>query len=373
MKRVVRGPFARLSSVWPLLLALLLALSGCTSAGDDVRGIAELPPLDRAVLVSGGAFFAPVPGADGTFTGRDENGEPIAPTAGREAIPFEGIVDVLRRARVCQHLVADDDPARRARLRRQLELREDDPVLRAFLQDARDRGFDLLLLIEELQDGPIENQGTNDRWPVTFVTWILLGVGALIPDRTFESRATLRVSLRELQTGRVVYEMLQFPGPVELSLTERSDWFGLALSIIVPPFWVDDDRDEVAESVRRTAQRRLLLSLARDLKGDVLRRRIDERGAATIELLAGPSGPQVLIRTRESLGAVRVRGPAFDGREADGDDLCARLMASREIRDGVFHYEAALPEGLGDARFQVRVATLRGGIASATFTARSAR
>ena len=40
------------------LLLLCVLLAGCMSTTDELRGLAERPPLDRAVLVSGGAFFA---------------------------------------------------------------------------------------------------------------------------------------------------------------------------------------------------------------------------------------------------------------------------------------------------------------------------
>ncbi|MFK7743068.1 MAG: hypothetical protein AB8H80_22330 [Planctomycetota bacterium] len=348
--------------------------SGCASTEDDLRGIAELPPLDLAILVSGGAYFSGAGFTDGTFVELDDQGQPVAPDAQAEAIPFADIVEVLRKARVCQHLVADDDGNGRAELRRQLRQRTNDGSLAAYLQSARDQGFDLLLLIEELQDGPIDEQGTNSRWPVTFTTWILLGVGAFIPDRTFESRATLRVSLRELQTGRELHNMLLVPGPVDLTLPERTDWLGLLQSILVPPFWVGDDRATVIESVRENAQRRLLLTLARDLKSEVLRRRIYESGPASLALVRDGGGLRVTVQSRESLSVVQLHGGAFENRAEAVRDFERRLLMSRTIEGNIFHYSAAVPVLPADVgRFQVKVATLRGGVASATFTERSAR
>lgn len=347
-----------------LWLWLALAFAGCASAPADLSAIAAEPPLDLSLLVSGGAFLSSSSSADGTFAVRDVAAVDSDDVASREAIPFAAIVAALQRARVSHRLVADEDPQRRARLRLALAEggRDGDAEVEAFLQDARDQGFDMLLLVEELEDGPIEQQGTNGRWPVTFATWILLGVGALIPDRTFESRATLRVSLRELQTGRTLHDMLLVPGPVELSLTERTDVVGLLLSVVVPPFWVGDDRDVVIDSLRETTERRLLLSLARDLKSAIVRRRLADNAPATFRVEAAGGGGELLVDAAESLTAVRLVGAGVD----DDAAFAERLLASRRV-DGVrFRYRARLPDGLR-GRFQVRVGTLRGGVASSTF------
>ncbi|HEB53529.1 MAG TPA: hypothetical protein ENI87_09775 [bacterium] len=351
------------------LLALLAALvAGCVSPRDDLLGLRSRPPLDRAVLVSGGAFLAATPTADGTF----QSDEDLEAERDAEAIPFAAIVDVLDRAAVFQRVVADPDAERRARLGRQLRTRDDDAQLAAFLRQARDQGFDLLLVIEELQDGPIESLGTNDRWPVTFATWILLGVGALIPDHTFESRAALRVSLRELQTGRELDYLLLVPGRVELALTERTDLLGLLMSILVPPFWVPSDPATLRRSVRDTAERRLLLSMARDLKSEAMRRKLAELAAARIDLVGSPEGPEITVESRESLSAVALRaaglGDATPWREFERE-----LLRSGRIEGERFLYRALLPRIADGQPFQVRVATLRGGIASATFRLGSAR
>lgn len=355
----------------------LLVLAACAGT-DDLRGVAQKPPLNLAVLVSGGAFFAPLPGSSGTFLfsadgSPSADGEPeTVPDATKEAIPLAAIVDVLRRGRVFQRVVADLDPERRRMLRAQLANRDRVAGLADFLQQARDDGFDLLVLVEELRDGPIESLGTNNRWPVTFATWILLGVGAFIPDRTFESRATLKVSLRELQSGRELGNVVLGPGPVELALTERTDLFGMLLSVIVPPFWVGDDHEAVADSVRGTTERRLLLSLARDLKSEVFRRRLADTGAADIQLQPSPEGLRVIVESRESLSVVRLEGPGYQDAAA-GERFASQLMDSRSTQSFRFHYEALLPRASAPGLFQIKVGTLRGGIASATFQAENAR
>ena len=343
------------------LLALLLC--GCVSPTDDLRGLAERPPLDRAVLVSGGAFFTDGAEEQGTFRGAGEARVTEGALAGGEAIAFGSIVDVLERGAVFQRVVADDDAERRRRLLAQLGRGATSPDVSQFLQQARDDGFDLLLVIEELQDGPIEQQGVNGRWPVTFATWILLGVGALIPDHTFESRSAMRVSFRELQTGEEVDSLLLVPGPIDLALTERTDLLGLAMSIVVPPFWVGDDEGAVGRSVREISQRRLLVSLVRELKSDVRRRRLGEREAATLTFERGPDGPLVVVESRETVSVARLVADGLD--EDSVRSFASRLLASRTIDSGRLRYEAALPPEIR-GRFQIRVGTLRGGVTSAT-------
>lgn len=340
-----------------LLLATLVALAACATPRDDLAGLAEQPPLDLAVLVTGGAFLATDADAVGTFASTRTG-------AGADAIPVEQVLDVLRRGRVFQRVELDADAGQRRRLCTQLRERTSDADTLAYLQRARAAGFDLLLVVEELQDGPIDRQGTNGRWPVTFATWVLLGVGAFIPDRTFESRASLRVTLRELQSGNVLADSLPVAGPIDLALTERTDWLGLLESIVVPPFWVGDDPEAVADSVRATTQRRLLLSLARDLKAGV-RQRLRERAAASLQLLPGEPSPRVVVESPEGITVARLRGEGIDPAAADA---FARQLLASMVRDGArYRCEAVLPPLPAGAAVQVLVGTVRGGVASATF------
>lgn len=347
-----------------LLLVVATATAGCATTTGELLGLAGRPPLDRAVLVSGGAFYASGGSARGTFGGSD-GGAPD----GAEAIAFEDIVAALDRGGVFQRLVADRDDERRSSLRASLDNGEG-PEVREFLRRAREDGFDLLLLVEELQDGPIESQGTNGRWPVTFATWILLGVGAFIPDRTFESTAALRLSFRELQSGREVDSVLLVPGPVDLALTERTDLLGLLTSVVVPPFWVRDDDAAVVGSIQDTTQRRLLLSLVRELKSEVRRRRLSEREVATLTLEAGGVAPRVVVESQETVSVARLVQEGLQDEVAQ--EFVERLLSSRTLQGGRLRYEAALPrEVVG--RFQVRVGTLGGEVASSTFRAEAVR
>lgn len=330
-----------------------VAVAACATPGEDAGALAELPPLDGSVFVTGGAFLAGDPG-DGAFGGA---------AAPREAIAMDAIAAALAGTAVFQRLAVDDDPGRRARIAERLRAGVVDDDVVACLQAARLAGHDYLLVVEGLQDAPIETQGTNSRWPVTFATWILLGVGALIPDRTFESRATLRVSLRDLQSGRPLHDPLLVAGPIDLSLLERTDVVGVLMSIVVPPFWVGDDPEAVRAAVRETVARRLLSSLSRDLKGAALRQRLRERAAADVTLTAGPSGRRAVVRAAAALASARLAGAGVEPAAAAG--FAAALLASGRADGGTFRYEADLPATSG--LVQVLVATVGGEVASATF------
>ena len=345
-------------------LAACALATGCATTTDELLGLAGRPPLDRAVLVSGGAFYASGGSALGTFGGGVGGAQ-----EGVEALAFGEIVAALDRGGVFQRLVADTDDERRSSLRAALDA-GDDAAVGEFLRQAREDGFDLLLLVEELQDGPIERQGTNGRWPVTFATWILLGVGAFIPDRTFESTAALRLSFRELQAGREVDSVLLVPGPIDLSLTERTDLLGMLASVVVPPFWVRDDDAAVGRSVRDSTQRRLLLSLVRELKSEVRRRRLSEREVATVTFGPAAGDRRVVVESTETVSVARL---VHDGLAAQvADAFVERLLASRTLQGGRLRYEASLPDEVV-GRFQVRVGTLGGEVASSTFRAGSPR
>ncbi len=352
------------------VLGVILA-AGCETSADELRDLAEQPPLDYAVLVTGGAFLAPDAPANGTFATapRDPaNGEGGSPA---EPIPIQAVVDVLERGGVFQRVALDPEPAARRVRGELLQRGGGDAELREFLRRARDDGYDLLLVVEQLIDGPIEAQGTNRRWLVTFAAWILLGLGAMIPDHTFESRATLRVTIRDLQTGRVLHDPLLAAGPVELALVERSDMLGLVESILVPPFWVGDDTEAVGTAVRETTQRRLLVSLARDLKSESVQRRLRERSAASVRLVVAGGVPRVVVDSAESIAVARLRTNPADAAAAAAFEQA--LVASSTRQGERFHYEAPLPAQFAGTHLQVLVGTISGHVASATFAPQGAR
>lgn len=346
---------AKLVVLATLLCAWCLALSSCQTQASELRGLAERAPLDYSVLVTGGAWLqSAATGVAGTFGEAVEGGPAVEPLA------IGDIVSALREASVFRRIDVDLD-ARRAAVRDQFASRRSEPQLLEFLQEARDGGFDLLLVVEGLQDDAIEAQGVNGRWPITFLTWFLLGIGAFIPDHTFESGVTLRVTLRDLQTGAVLAESISSAGPIDLSLVERSSAAGILSSIVVPPFWVPDDEQRVAEEVRMFTQRRLLLALARELKSEPMRLRLRRGAIAAISRLRDGV---VLVESMEALREARLR--SADGAVARGGDEFARTLLGSLRREGDrYVYEAPLPTGIGGV--QVLVATIAGNVASATF------
>jgi hypothetical protein len=133
----------------------------------------------------------------------------------------------------------------------------------------------------------------------------------------------------------------------------------------VPPFWVGDDSEAVRESVRTTTQRRLLLSLARELKSEVLRQRLRENLPAELTLVEQDGGRRVVVRSAEALSVARLRAEGVAPEAAEA--FAAALLGSVQVVDGGFRYEAALPAPVAGRLTQVLVGTLRGGVASATF------
>ncbi|MGE3173207.1 MAG: hypothetical protein AB7O97_11335 [Planctomycetota bacterium] len=356
-----------------LAAALALALAGCQSSASELSSLSQRPPLDYAVLLTGGAFLQRQAAAgDGTFDLVVDQGAADGEGADLplEPIGIDEVLSVLRQGAVFQRVDVDANLAHRLEVLRKLQGRGADRELLEFLQATRDRGYDLVLAVEQLQDNPIDAQGVNARWPVTLATWLLLGVGAFIPDHTFESGATLRATLRDLQTGAVVFDSLSSAGPVDLSLVERSNTLGLLLSLIVPPFWVHDDTDSVRAGVRDVTRRRLLLSLARELKSEPTRQRLRERAVATITLTEGRS---LVIDAAESLSAVRLRSAAT-GPDAPVLQQWERELLATLRRDGErFEYRSELPPGLWGSRVQVLVSTISGRVTSATFGAEGGR
>jgi hypothetical protein len=339
-----------------LLASMLLLTAACQSTASELGGLRLVAPLDYSVLVTGGAVLTAAAGGAGTFAPLAAAVDPAA--AAVEPIALADVLAALEQGRVFRRAALDPDAARRARVRQ----RGDAVSMQDVLHHAREQGFDFLLVVEELQDGPIEWQGINSRWPVTFVTWILLGVGALIPDHTFESRAALRVSVRDLQAGQVLYDQLLTGGPIDLALTERTDVLGLLTSVLVPPFWVRSDADDVRGSVQDVTRRRLLVQLARDLKSAAVRQRLRERSAAAFAL---DGGDTLVVESAESLSSVRLRvDPPLPPEQARA--FAADLLSSLQGEGGRFRYRAPLPPGARGGLVQVLVATIRGAVASAT-------
>ncbi len=330
----------------------LLLLAACSTSA-AVPDAASQPPLDAAVLVTG-AFAVPPEG--------QAEGGPA--TFGAE-VPgdLQPLVDALQSAGVFRRIALDPDAAARGAVP---PWDAGNPGRDRFLQQARDDGHDWLLVVEGLRDGPIESQGVNGRWPITLGTWFLVGLGFLIPDHGFESRAILRVSVRDLESGRVLYESLVNAGPVELSLVERSSALGLLTSIVVPPFWVGDDEGRVRRSVRGITLQRLLQFVARELKSPTARQRLRDGSVAVLELVRDEAGQRLRVTSRQALAVVRLRQDAGASRGVEELAFEQALLRSMQPQGTQFRYEAELPvvrEGL----LQVLVSTIEGEVVSATF------
>jgi hypothetical protein len=364
---VLRGP----------ALALALWTAGCAStAATDVAGIADQEPLPYSVLLTGGAFVED-PAGGGELAGptTETFGGPAPGTAGglHEPLALPQLVRALQSGRVFARTVLDTgrDPVGRARLAaHRADLPLDDPEVRAVLAEARAAGHDFIVVVRRLVDGPIEDYGINDRWPLTVSLWFLVGLGMFIPDHTFESRATLQAAVFEVQTGRLVHRAVGAAGPIELSLVSRGDAFGLAQSILVPPFWVASDAASLADEVRLVTAQRLVSALARQLKSAACRQDLLERSRASIRLAEprGGGGRGVRVRSAERLGAaaLRIDGEALS--DAEVERFTSRLLRSeRPTPDGGFEYGADLPRP-GTGRYvQVLVRTVAGEVASVTF------
>ena len=379
---------------WPLAtaLALLLAAGACRSTLDtDLPELAARPPLPYSVLLTGGAFVSAA-GEDepGAVLQRTFRGVGVVTGAGGasggvngvnggadhpEAFPLAAIADVLVRGRVFVRIEQDRAGAAARRMLAQSAANAPlDAGLQQLLRDARAGGHDLLLVVEQLQDGPVEQQGLNGQWPITAITWILAGLGLVIPDHSYESRAALRVSLRDVQTGQLLYLTVLNAGPVNLSLVERTDALGLLQSVVVPPFWVGDDEEKVLANVRGITVQRLLVSLARQVKSVDVQERLKEQSVASVQMHRQAGGLLIQVDARESLSFVRLR---LDG-ESLPDEVVrsfeSELLGSAQARDGgVIRYQALYNGPRQGARLQVLLQSVAGRGTSVTLSLEDAQ
>jgi hypothetical protein len=343
--------------------ALALAAAGCAGfPANDVVGIADQAPLPYSVFVTGGSFLEVDSGAVERAVPRTFVAE-----SGVELIPLDEIGGALETGRVFVRTVVDAGRTAAARAlvagqRADLPL-DGAAAFPELLADARAAGHDFVVVVQRISDGPIEDYGVNDRWPLTASLWVLVGLGIFIPDHTFESRATLQAGVYEVQTGRLVHRAVGAAGPVDLSLVDRGSALGFLQSVVVPPFWVATDEARLVERVGRSTVQRLVSGLARQLKSPACRQDLAEDARARIEFL--PSG-EVRVRAVEPLGAaaLRVDGVATDSRGG----FALQLLGSETYEgDAGFVYVAGV-EGVRSGRFlQVLIRTVSGEVASMTF------
>lgn len=353
-------------AIW---IALVLLTVGCRSGGlSGLSDLAQEPPLPYSVLVTGGAFIEPGPGPEA-----EEPMERTYRPTGElsEAFSLATVASALSQGRVFVRIQEDTESSHelRARLAGQQgpvptdRSQPQNAELNDFLQRARGEGYDFLLVLERVQDGPVEFRGINGQWPLTLAVWILVGLGALIPDHTYESQAALHVELRDVQSGRKLYDHVLRGGSVNLPLLERTDFWGVLSSIIVPPFWVGDDAAGVEATIRGIASAQLIVSLARQLKSVDVATQISSQMPATFDVQWDGNGLRVEIRAREALSVVRMR---LDQVAREFESFEANLLASRQREGGELIYRASLPRNLEGRSLQLLVQTVTGRVASTT-------
>ncbi|MHC5066143.1 MAG: hypothetical protein ACYTG5_19460 [Planctomycetota bacterium] len=352
-----------------LAIALgLVAFASCQSPQSlDFSELAEQPALPYAVRVTGGAFLdgpERIPGSPLSSTFAQDGVD-----AG-EVLQLDDMVDALRSARVFSHVDADRSGiAFRNELSTQADALDfNDPEIREYLRAARVGGADYLLVIQGVQDAPVVDRGINDRWPATLALWLLVGLGAIIPDHSFETTATMEIALREVQTGQLIPGTRQelTGGPLELSLVSRgSSWWWLKM-ILIPPFWISSDEEEVAKKMREDTSRRLMFSMARFLKDSSLEQALDDFEAASATCVRTDSGLRIQVSAKESLSYLRLSldsiaqsGPEFESFER-------ALIASESLVNGAYEYGSEWKMTPPTGRLQILMQTVGGRVVSRT-------
>lgn len=349
----------------PALIATAVAvLAACRSPlGADLSVLAGRPALPCSVLVTGGAFVE--------MSRANANDGPRARTFGSgadEAFALSAIGDLLGRARVFVRTATDQRPsAERQGLATASAVQDEAGGLDEVLRQARVDGHDYLLVLERLDDGPVEALGVNGQWPITLTTWLLVGLGALIPDHAYESRASLRATLRDVHDGQAVQELVIGAGSVELSLLERTGAWGWIESILVPPFWVGDDDERVLDMVRPVVQQRLMVGLAQRLKSVDVADRLARRQPAVPALHRRGDGLELEVVARESLSFLRLRVDDYVLAGADFEAFHRALLASRTADGDRLRYRAFLGTVPGGHRLQVLMQTITGRAGSVSF------
>lgn len=343
--------------------------SGCAATGiEEFSSLAAKPSLPCSVLVTGGSFVQAPPGEpEPGGAGARARTFALAPE-GTEAFPLDDLMRSLDLGKVFVAMTRDHAPveSRRRVAGIRADTASDDEALEATLLRARTAGHDFLLVVERIEDGPVEARGVNDRWPFTLGAW-LFALGAFIPDRTYESRARLQVSMRDVYSGRRVFApILLEAGPVDLNMIERCTWWGFVQSIIVPPFWTSTDDASIVGAVRVESVGRLLIAAVRRLKSAEVRAQLGNSGPAAIEVERTEDGHRVRIDSSEALRAVALRrdGAALAPEvEAAFAQACLRSVESAGER---YRYTTSLPP-LGPGRLlQVIVQTEAAGLSSTT-------
>jgi len=350
-----------------LVLTLGLAASCRSPLGADLSVLADRPALPCSVLLTGGAFLdggVPIP------AGGPRHRTFLRDSA--EALVLADVGELLGRAHVFVRTVTDArGPDERRSFAAASAGQEDAATLEELLRQARAAGHDYLLVLERLDDGPVEALGVNGQWPITLTTWLLVGLGALIPDHGYESRASLRASLRDVHDGAAVQELVIGASTVDLSLVERCGLWGWIQSILVPPFWVGDDDERVVDSVRPVVAQKLMVGLAQRLKSVDVADRLARSRPAALQVQRVPGGLELQIVARESISFVRLRLDDQVVAHGGFDRFHRALLASRTVGPDMLHYRAVLPTLPHGNRLQVLLQTITGRVGSVSLDLRA--
>ena len=372
--------------IWPALLAPL-CLSCSTGGGvQDLDYLARFPPIPYKLALGGGAILpsgdrksakpAGVEGAeDGGQTEEQTQDERVlAPKTFAEGvaepISFDSIRETLIQGRVASGLILLPSATQGEREALAME-----SSLGAGLgptrQRAEEEGADLILVLEGLKEAPILVQGVTNTWPVAGVVWLLVGLGGLIPDTRFESRAVLKASLRDVYTGRRLMTFTVTSDPMDLSLFQRAGFWKIVSHIIIPPPLVGSDQEVVAPVVREEVIRQLKLKLVARLKSEETREQLLRELDFRLELVE-QRGRRVEL-TVQSHQEVKYIEIWINGKVADDkkvQDFRTAFYGSRQPipRLDLHRYHAVLSGLPKSAEVRVLVLTLAGQRVSSTLT-----
>jgi len=345
-------------------LTLVLVLAGACASADipSESALAALPPLPYRISINGGAFLPEsdrkMP-AEPPVTGHRLIAAKTYPEGVAEPIELERIISVLRRTRLATAVVVPAGVS--AADREKLALNPTGDGFETARRQAEAAGADLMLVIEGMRDAPVVEHGRTDQWPISTAAWLIIGLGMFVPDHRYESTAELVASVWDVHSGARLRRIPISPKTVDLALVDRSDFWGIVLSIIVPPTLLWNDDDNVVHEVRAVTDRSLLLGLVERLKS----REVMQDLSKGLHLTARPDGG-VLVRveTQQELRSVEVE---IDGARWSGTDkFAASLLATqRKQPSNRNEYRWVIPPVDG-RELRVIVETLAGQVISST-------
>jgi len=368
------------------LIASLWASCSAGGSVQDLDYLAKFPPIPYTIALGGGAFLpanervTPKPkktadGADETDNGDVTQDERVLSPktfaeGDAEPITFESLRETLTKGRVASALVilpAASDEEREA-LATESKLGAEIGSAR---KKAEEEGADLVLVVEGLVEAPILVQGVTNTWPVAGAVWLLVGLGGLIPDTRFESRARLNASLRDVYTGRRVLTLAVTSDPMDLSLFQRAGFWKIVSHILIPPPLVGSDQEVVAPVVREEVVRQLLLKLVARLKSEETREQLVRNLDFRLELVE-QRGRRVQL-TVQSPQEVKFLEIWINGKQEEGKpvrDFRKQFYGSRQPvpRLDLHRYQAELSGLPKAAVVRVLVLTLSGQRVSSTLT-----